>query len=141
MEEQFDLEALYLYPSSWGSFNVGKIAKINDKTIRMENGNKIPKERFKEIYKLSEAEIRSFNGELVKKLSFCTSKVSESLNIIRNLRSSLEMNEFVCINTEKLQEKLDILNEELEKELPKIIDMGNKKYKFMNFSEKLEVVE
>lgn len=141
MEEQLDLDALYLYSDSWGGYRVGKIVKVNDKTVRMENNVKIPKENLDRIYKLSDEEIKSFNGEMVKRLSIHMCKIKEMKDTLVSLKSLLKCNEFIAVDSVKIQEKLDLLNEELEKELPQVIDINNTKYKFKEFSEKLEEVK
>jgi hypothetical protein len=77
--EQYDLEALYLYNDGY-SYRVGKISKVNDKSIRMEGGRKILKEEFPSIHKLTDEEVAIFNKEVVRKLS----------NSISSIRSVLE---------------------------------------------------
>ena len=52
-QENYDLNAYYLYENSC-YHKIGKIEKINDKTIRMDNGYKILKEDFEKVHKLTE---------------------------------------------------------------------------------------
>lgn len=139
MEENYDMEALYLYNDGW-QYRVGKIDKINDKSVRMEFGAKIKKEDFTDVHKLTDEEIKIFNKEFIKKLSSSISKMKDTVNLIDSLRKALKYSELACVDTKKLQEKLDILNETLVEEL-KPIEIGGKKLNFNDYSERLIEVE
>ena len=55
MNNNYDMEDLYLY-KSYGSYRIGQIEKVNEKTIRMDWDTKIPKDEFNKVYKLTEEE-------------------------------------------------------------------------------------
>ena len=106
----------------------------------MEFGIKINKEKFRYIHKLTDEEIRIFNKEMIKKLSNSISKIKGVVNLIDSLRKALRYSELACVNTKKLQEKLDILDETLAKEL-KPLEIGSKKLNFNDYSERLVEAE
>lgn len=133
--EQYDMDAVYLYNDGW-QYRIGKIQKVNDKSIRMDYGTKIPKEVFKDAYKLTEEELKIFNKEMVKKLSNSISEIKLMTTSIQNLKKALDFSELSCIDSTKLQNKLDVLNTALEEEL-KPIKIGGKKLTFNDYSERL----
>lgn len=139
MENIYDMEAMYLYCDGWG-YRIGKIQKVNDKSIRMDFGTKIPKEDFKDVYKLSQEDIEIFNRGLIKKLSNSVSKIKEIVDLIRVLRQALNLSEFSCVDSSKLQEKLDLLSDVLSEELKPMI-LNNEKYDFKDYSERLDKIE
>jgi hypothetical protein len=139
MENIYDMEAMYLYCDGWG-YRIGKIQKVNDKSIRMDFGTKIPKEDFKDVYKLSPEDIEIFNRGLIKKLSNSVSKIKEIVDLIRVLRQALSLSEFSCVDSSKLQDKLDLLSDVLSEELKPMI-LNNEKYDFKDYSERLDKIE
>lgn len=125
--ENYDMEALYLYNDDW-QYRVGKIEKINDKSIRMQFNTKIKKENFKSIHKLTDEEVKIFRKELIKKLSNTTERIRNTLASINRLNSALQSSNLVCVNSDNLQKKLNSLSEILSKELPKVIKIDNKDF-------------
>jgi hypothetical protein len=134
--ENYDTEALYLYCDGW-KYRVGKIEKINDKSIRMEFGIKIKKEDFSNIHKLTDGEIKIFKEELVRRLSNTSEGIKNILNSIHSLKIALNSSDLVCVNSENLQKKLDLLNVMLSKELPKVFRIDDKELIFGGYSDAL----
>jgi hypothetical protein len=137
--ENYDLNALYLFNDGYG-YRISRIEKVNEKSIRMEQGRKINKEDFKHTYKLTEDEVKIFNRELIKKLSDSTYGIKKMISSICNLKDSLKDSELVCVNTIKLQGTLDELNNLLEKEI-EAFKINNMKLNFDNYSERLNEVK
>lgn len=141
MNENYDMNSLYLYYNDWGNYEIGKIEKINDKSIRMEHDTKIKKEEFDKVYKLTNEEIKIFRKELIKNLSTCVDEIKRMLYSVRELQSALDTSEFACIDSDKLQEQLNLLNEKLSEELPKTFKINNEEFKFEDYGEDIEKVE
>ena len=132
----YDMDALYLYNDGW-QYRVGKIQKVNEKSVKMDGAAKINKADFKDVHKLTEEEIAIFNKEMIKKLSHSISNIREMLVSIKHLKTSLGTSEFACINTDKFQKKLDFLDETLAEEI-KPLEIGGKRFNFGQFNERLE---
>lgn len=133
--EGYDMDALYLYNDGW-QYRIGRIQKVNEKSLRMQYGTKVLKEDFKDVHKLTEEERSSLNTELVKKLSKSISNIKDVISLVKSLKSSLLGSELVCVDITKLQDKLDMLNDILADEIKPII-LNNEKYDFNDFSERL----
>lgn len=123
--EIYDMEASYLYSDGW-KYRVGKIKKVNDKSITMEFGIRITKEDFKNIHRLTSDEIEIFEKQLIGKLSNTIRTIKNMTNSINALKQALQSSELVCINSDSLQNKLDLLNQRLSEELPKTFKINGK---------------
>lgn len=125
MEKEYDMEALFLYKAGW-QYCIGKIDKVNDKTLRLEGGTKIRKEDYDSLYRLSPQEVKIYQHQLVKKMASVNRQVEDMLNNINQIKIGLKCSEFLCINSEKLQNQLDKLTVELITELPKEFKVNDK---------------
>lgn len=110
MDEQYDLDALYLHHGEWRT-QVVKIIKINEKSIRMSKGVKVSKEEFSTLHKLTEEERFIYERELIKNLGNFNAEVRYMINNLNALRNILNLNEFVTINKEELEKSIDKLND------------------------------
>ena len=136
VKDEYDMDALYLYNDGW-QYKIGQIEKVNDKSIRMDRNFKILKENFDKLtYKLTNEEIETFNKLMVKKLSGSISDMRDMIDVIKGLKTALQSSELVCVDSSKLQNKLDVLNDALEEQLTPI-EIGGKKLKFHRFTERL----
>jgi len=137
--EKYDMNALYLFNDGW-QYKVGKIQKVNDKSVRMDGGTKINKDIFEYAHKLTDKEIEVFHSEIIKKLSNSANKMKSLVDLINGLKNALKCNELTSVNTVKLQENLDSLNDLLTDELSPFV-IGDKKLNFSDYSERLTEVK
>ena len=135
-EKEYDLNAYYLY--DYGCFHrIGKIEKVNEKSIRMDNGIKILKEDFHKAYKLNEEEEDIYRKELIKKISNSIEDGKEFLSTLKKLKNALNMSSLVSINTEDLQKEIDRLTEVIKDAADKKFVIHNQEYEFCELSESL----
>lgn len=136
----YDMNAMYLYPNGY-RYEVGSIRRVNEKTVTMSSSRKIDKEEFEtKAYKLTEEEIKSYKGEIVKKLSFARYEVREMISDLTKLRECLNRSYLATVNTEKLQATIDNLEDILRREIPQPININSKDYKFEKYGTSLEEV-
>ena len=103
----YDLDALYLYNNSC-RYYIGRIEKVNEKSIRMEWNVKINKDDFNRLsYKLSEVEVKLYRKELIKRLAEIQKTIDSLTRSINALEKSLTYSDFVDLNKDKLQKELD----------------------------------
>ena len=133
-------QGYYLYANSY-KLTVGTIAKENEKSFRMSDGTRIPKEEFEgKVYKLSNEEVAIYRGELVKKLSPSYYQVNEMVNSLKKLYSALTYTPFVEVNVTKLQDAINNLELQLRLVTPQPMTINNKTYEF-SYGGDLEEVE
>lgn len=120
----------YLYNNSY-KLTVGTIAKENEKSFRMSDGTRIPKEEFEDrTYKLSNKEVEIYRGELIKKLSPSYYQVNEMISSLKKLYSAITYTPFVEVNVTKLQGAIDNLELQLRSVTPQPMPINNKTYEF-----------
>lgn len=139
---KYNKDDFYLYPT-WGSnYKVGHIEKVNTKSIRMNDGERIPLETFDKVtHKLTEEEVRVYKGELIAKLSYSQRGITDLYHSIQRLHGALNQSDLVQVDVNKVQAKLDKLEQILQSELPQAIKLGRKTLKFnSNYTTMLEEV-
>ena len=115
-----DTNKLYLFHESWGNrYAIGKIRRINTKTVTMDNGDKIEIDKLdQELYQLTEQEENLYKSEVIKKLSRNTRNSLEDLvYTLKNTKYFLEKCEFLDLNTEKIQKYIDEMTDDIKKKL------------------------
>lgn len=129
INENFDMNALYLYTNRY-SYKIGKIKKINSKSIIMDDYTKIKFKDFKDVHKLTDEEIKNYNQELIKELGNSAEygKISNMKRTLANLLNTLKESEFVCIDSEKLEKELNTLSDLISKYIPKLIEIDENLY-------------
>lgn len=132
---EYDVNALYLYSDGY-AHKIGRISKINKQSIRMEGGVKIDKEVFKSVHKLTDEEVAISNRELVKKLSASNRSIQNMIETMKSLQLTLNKTEFVCVDSEKLQNEINILADILAKEVQSF-NIDGKSYNFHQYSERI----
>ena len=137
--EQYDMSALYLYNDGYGH-RIGRISKVNEKSVRMEYGVKLDIETFKNIHKLNDEEIAIANREIIKKLADTNRSIRNMLENMKSLKSLLNDTIFACVDSEKLQNEMDTLTVVLANEL-KAFNINGKDYKFELYSERVSEVK
>lgn len=141
MNNNYDMEDLYLY-KSYSSYRIGQIEKVNEKTIRMDWDIKIPKDEFDKVYKLTEEEANIYKGELIKRLSVVHSEAKYMIETLSKIKIVLRGSEFVTLDTDKLQSRIDEMTRLIEQQLPSCITINGDKFKFYNYtSDRLEKIE
>lgn len=141
MNNNYDMEDLYLY-KSYGSYRIGQIEKVNEKTIRMDWDTKIPKDEFNKVYKLTEEEASIYRGELIKKLSTVYREAQSMIETLNKTRVILRSSEFLALDTDKLQSKIDELTHLIEQQLPSSITINGDEFKFCDYTaDRLEKIE
>lgn len=134
MDKQYDLDALYLHHGDWRT-SIVKIEKINEKTIRMSRGVKIPKEEFSTLHKLTEEERIIYEREVIKNLSRTDIEVRRMIDNLNSLKRLLGYNDFISINKEKLEKSIDKLNDMLELYIAKPFKINNETYTLDEFAD------
>lgn len=141
MDKIYDMKALYLYSDGY-RYRIGKIVKVNEKTIRMDFGVRIDKDDFDNIHKLTDSEVGVYTGELINAITSEMRGVRDLTTDIRALKQSLNMSFLSCVNTEKLQARIDELEEQISKILPTVININNSRYQICKYNrESLESVD
>ena len=134
MENLLDMKSLYLYNDGY-RYRVGRIVKVNEKSVRMEFGVRIDKDDFENIYKLSEEETKIYRGELIKALSTQIRNTKDFITDLKALKTSLRLSYLSCVDSTKLKDRIDELENEISKALPTIMEINGHNYKFGEFSE------
>ena len=135
--DDYDLTALYLYYSDY-NYNVAKITKVNDKTVRLFPHILINKDDFKDrCYKLTQEEADIYKRESLKKFGGVDLKVDSLLNKIKCLKEALCVSPLAEINTEKLQMELNSLSAILQQYTLNTFKIDDKKFKLDNYSSRL----
>lgn len=127
---------LYLYSLGYyGEYRVGKIRKINTKTVTMDCNVKIPKEDFeKHAYKLTDTEVAIYREEIIKCVSG-SSKAIRKLNYnLHLMRELLNKNEYVTLDRDKLQKDLEDAIKLLNLELNKAIKINDSSFQLQGNS-------
>lgn len=141
MNNNYDMEALYLFKDH-SSYRIGQIERVNEKTIRMGWDTKIPKDEFDKVYKLTEEEANIYKGELIKRLSVVHSEAKYMIETLSKIKIVLRGSEFVTLDTDKLQSRIDEMTRLIEQQLPSSITINGDKFKFYNYtSDRLEKIE
>lgn len=141
MNNNYDMEGLYLY-KSYSSYRIGQIEKVNEKTIRMDWDTRIPKDEFNKVYKLTEEEASIYRGELIKRLSVIHREAKSMIETLNKIRVVLRSSEFVAVDTDKLQSKIDELTHLIEQQLPSRITINSDEFEFYDYtSDRLEKIE
>ena len=141
MNNNYDMEDLYLY-KSYGSYRIGQIEKVNEKTIRMDWDTKIPKDEFDKVYKLTEEEASIYRGELIKKLSTVYREAKSMIETLNKTRVILRSSEFLALDTDKLQSKIDELTHLIDQQLPSNITINGDEFEFCDYTaDRLEKIE
>lgn len=141
MNNNYNMEDLYLY-KSYGSYRIGQIEKVNEKTIRMDWDTKIPKDEFDKVYKLTEEEASIYRGELIKKLSTMYREAKSMIETLNKTRVILRSSEFLALDTDKLQSKIDELTHLIEQQLPSSITINGDEFEFCDYTaDRLEKIE
>ena len=141
MNNNYNMEDLYLY-KSYGSYRIGQIEKVNEKTIRMDWDTKIPKDEFDKVYKLTEEEASIYRGELIKKLSTMYREAKSMIETLNKTRVILRSSEFLALDTDKLQSKIDELTHLIEQQLPSSITINGDEFEFCEHTaDRLEKIE
>lgn len=128
-----DTSKLYLFHESWGDrYAIGKISRINTKTVTMDNGDKIEIAKLdQELYQLTEQEENFYKSEVIKKLSRNTrNSLNDLVCMLKNTKYFLEKCEFLELNTEKIQKYIDKATEDIKKQIDLLaIEINGKKLK------------
>lgn len=133
----YDLDAYYLYEHC--GYNISKIEKINDKSIRMSRGHTIKKVDFDRLcYKLTNQEADLFKREAIKKLSDITYDIKKLNTEICLLEKALINSRFVGIKTDELQAELNRLANYIKSLDLKPIEVGNKSIEFCKYGTTLQ---
>ena len=133
---EYDLDALYLYNNSY-RYYIGKIEKVNEKSIRMEWNVKINKDDFNRLaYKLSEVEVKLYRKELIKRLAEIQKTIDSLTRSINALEKSLTYSDFVDLNKDKLQKELDRVADLIAEKSEQCIQLNNEKYKLHGYIDK-----
>lgn len=141
MNNNYDMEDLYLY-KSYGGYRIGQIEKVNEKTIRMDWDTKIPKDEFNKVHKLTEEEASIYRGELIKKLSTVYREAKSMIETLNKTRVILRSSEFLALDTDKLQSKIDELTHLIEQQLPSSITINGDEFEFYDYTaDRLEKIE
>lgn len=141
---KIDKYALYLYPSGWGGYKIGSIKKVNTKSVTMDNGNIVIKfnEMDSKLHKLTDEELFNYRQELVKAIgnSDAYDKIRYIKNTLYNTIDVLKKEDYVCLDTEKLQEQINMLSKMLDDLIPKCFEVMGKEFK-LNYYDYNEVEE
>ena len=141
MNNNYDMEGLYLY-KDYSSYRIGQIEKVNEKTIRMGWDTRIPKDEFDKVYKLTEEEASIYRGELIKRLSVMHREAKSMIETLNKIRVVLRSSEFVTVDTDKLQSKIDELTHLIEQQLPSGITINGDEFEFYDYTaDRLEKIE
>ena len=130
---EIDKNALYLYQNGWGGYKIGSIKKVNTKSVTMDNGNIVIKfnEIDSKLYKLTDEELFNYRQELVKAIgnSDAYNKIRYIKNTLYNTIDVLKKEDYVCLDTEKLQEQINMLSKMLDDLIPKCFEVMGKEFK------------
>ena len=137
-KEDFDLDALYLY-KHYDNYRVGFISKINKCSITMSNGDNI--KQFDCFRKLTNEERKVYEFEIIKGIKNGINKVHELTGKIKRLKSLLSMEEFIMLDTKKLQNEIDKVADILSGYDLTPFRIGEKKFKLPIYGSNLEEVE
>lgn len=125
----FDTEALYLYRVYGCRYRLGKIEKVNEKSIRMDYETLIPKKNFeKEVYQLTDTEMAKFFDLAVKNIKTSTicSLLDKMTDRINTLDKVLKTVPYIKeIDTDLIEKDLEEVREELNKLKNDCIDLNN----------------
>lgn len=135
----YDRGALYLFRDGY-DFSVGYIDKINEKSITMSNGRRIPKKDFDLTHKLTPIEEALYRGELLKRICDHRPAIDSMRLHLKNLNSALRLSPLVAVDCEKLQETIDSLNEVLTLGLNQVIEINGKSLRLCSWGRHLEEV-
>ena len=133
MSKEYDLDALYLY-DRYGFFEIGKIRKVNTKTINMGHIN-IPKDQFDKVaHKLTPEEEKIYKHELIKSFSGVSNKAKSITDKLKALLTVLQYNEFSAVDTSNLQQKVDEFTEMLSEYMLSEMQIGDEKLKISYYN-------
>ena len=135
MENKFDYDSLYLYKYGYNSFKVGKVTKINEKSIRMDSGTKIAESEYKYVHKLTEEESKMFKMRLVVSMNEIERELTHINDRLLKINNLLNYDSFIEINKDKFNELYKKLIKCLEKAVDHTVVINNIKYGFEKYSE------
>lgn len=134
IEKEIDLSALYLYSDNYGH-RIGRVIKVNEKSVRMEYGVKLDMEVFKSLHKLTDEEVSIANREFIKHLADTNRSIRGMIEDMRSLKALLN-GTFSSLDSEKLQNEIDNLINIISNDI-KAFDIAGKSFRFRLHSERL----
>lgn len=102
-----DTEKLYLYYSN--GYRIGKIQRINKKTVTMDSWTKIDKDEIgKKFFPLSNEEEHMYNSAMIRKIcSEASKEIRELSGVLHNTKRIIESCKCLQVNTVELQKVID----------------------------------
>lgn len=140
--EELNIESYYLYKIC-SKYKIGKIQKKNKTCIIMKDGTKIYLKSItnNELYELNEKELFNYRQELIKTIGNSSNidKISKLQKILEQTKKMLQTNEFIILNTEKLQKQIDLLTQELDIFISKELTINNRSFKINLYTQDLDI--
>ena len=94
-----------------------------------------------ELYELNEKELFNYRQELIKTIGNSSNidKISKLQKILEQTKKMLQTNEFIILNTEKLQKQIDLLTQELDIFISKELTINNRSFKINLYTQDLDI--
>lgn len=140
LTNEYDMESLFLFQDGY-DYQIGYITKVNEKSLTMSCGARLPKSEFYKAHKLTFEEEVVYRGELMKRLTPIKFEIESMCKSLKSLRSILKLEEFATINREKLQKALDEMEESISTHLNEVIVLGGKELKLSNWTKFIKEVK